>query len=159
MKFKTRNLRSLAEMVIGDAPHFTYRSSSRITEFFEECDLEFAHDGSTRWAWTSDRLAELLEESSSGPYALPARFVTVFRVLMQKSDADVNDPGRSLALEALNGALGREGFEAFYDESDFLHIRHIGTRTLSEVSSPHRPFTPAESARRAQLSERSATPG
>ncbi len=62
MKFKARNLRALAEMVIGDAKYFPYRTSSRITEFFEECNLNFVHNGTTRWAWTSERLGELLEE-------------------------------------------------------------------------------------------------
>ncbi len=61
-KFKQRNLRAIAECVIGDNQAFPYRSSSRITQFFEECDLDFVHDGSTRWAWTTDRLAELLAE-------------------------------------------------------------------------------------------------
>jgi hypothetical protein len=53
MKFKSRNLREIAEMVIGDVPYFPYRSSSYITRFFEECDLEFVHDGSTRWAYST----------------------------------------------------------------------------------------------------------
>ena len=57
MRFRKRNLRTIAEMVIGDANHFPYRSSSYITQFFEECDLDFVHDGSTRWAYTADRLA------------------------------------------------------------------------------------------------------
>lgn len=48
MKFKDGNVREIAEMVIGDAEYFPYRSSSYITRFFEECDLEFRHDGSTR---------------------------------------------------------------------------------------------------------------
>ena len=58
MKFKNRNLRELAEMIIGDTDHFHYRSSSYITRFFEECDLDFVHDGSTRWSWTSSKLEE-----------------------------------------------------------------------------------------------------
>ncbi|MFO1145848.1 MAG: hypothetical protein U1E33_04520, partial [Rhodospirillales bacterium] len=68
-------------MVIGDADYFPYRSSSYITRFFEECDLDFVHDGSTRWSWTAARLAELLEEPQPQPNALPQRFVHVLRVL------------------------------------------------------------------------------
>src|SRR5688572_32063548 len=122
MKFKSRNRREIAEMVIGDNPNFQYRSSSYITRFFEECDLDFVHDGSTRWAWTSDRLAELLSEPQPAAYMLPDRFVHVLRVLMHKSDAPDNDPGRTLALESLNKPLGREGYEAFYGEDDMLYI-------------------------------------
>lgn len=109
MKFKPRNLREIAEMVIGDKEYFPYRSSSYITRFFEECDLEFSHDGSTRWSWTAARLAELLNEPQPGAHLLPDRFVHVLRVLMHKSDALDNDPDRSLALTALNKPLSREG--------------------------------------------------
>lgn len=151
MKFRNRNLRAIAEMVIGDAPHFPYRPSSYITQFFEECDLDFAHDGSTRWSWTVDRLAELLEEPQPQANALPERFVHVLRVLMQKSDAEDDDPQRTLALESLNKPLEREGFEAFYGEDNQLYIRHIGSKTLSIAPNPHRPFTPNEIKRREQL--------
>lgn len=41
MKFKSRNLRAIAECIIGDNKSFKYRSSTYITEFFEECDLPF----------------------------------------------------------------------------------------------------------------------
>lgn len=151
MKFKNRNLRAIAEMIIGDVEHFHYRSSSYITQFFEECDLDFAHDGSTRWSWTADRISELLEEPQPKAHALPDRFVNVLRILMHKADAEDSDPDRSLALEALNKPLAREGFEAFYGEDDLLYIRHIGTKTLSTVTNPHRPFTPNEIKRREQL--------
>lgn len=152
MRFKSRNLRALAEMVIGDNNKFQYRSSSYITQFFQECDLEFIHDGSTRWAWTVDRLVELLSEPSESPNALPPRFVHVLRVLMQKADAADNDPDRAIAMTELNKPLSREGFEAFYGEDDLLHIRHIGTQTLSVAISPHRPFTPDEMRKRETLS-------
>jgi hypothetical protein len=151
MKFKHRNLRAIAEMIIGDAKHFQYRSSSYITRFFEECDLDFVHDGSTRWAWTVDKLSELLEEPPPMAHALPERFVNVLRVLMHEADAEEHDPDRALALDALNKPLAREGYEAFYGEDTLLYIRHIGTKTLSTVANPHRPFTPNEIKRRDQL--------
>lgn len=153
MKFKPRNLRSIAEMVIGDADYFPYRSSSYITQFFEECGLDFIHDGSTRWRWTSERLAELLAEPQPGPTALPERFVHVLRVLMHKSDAVDEDPTRDFALEALNGPLSREGYEAFFGHDNILYIRHVGTQTISFAANPHRPFTPKEMERRELLAK------
>lgn len=45
MQFKPRNLRAIANMVIGYVPHFERRSSYYITEFMQECDLDDAHDG------------------------------------------------------------------------------------------------------------------
>lgn len=151
MKFKSRNLREIAEMIIGDVDHFHYRSSSYITQFFEECDLNFVHDGSTRWIWTSERLSELLSEPQSAAYALPERFVHVLRVLMHKSDAEDNDTDRALALETLNKPLSREGYEAFYGDDNLLYVRHVGTKIVSTAASPHRPLTPTELERRERL--------
>lgn len=151
MKFKNRNIRAIAEAVIGDVEFFPYRSSSYITQFFEECDLDYIHDGSTRWAWTADRLSELLQEPQSAANALPDRFVHVLRVLMHKSDAKSNDPDRSQALDILNKPLSREGYEAFYGDDGLLYVRHIGTKTISAPVNPHRPFTPKEIERREQL--------
>ena len=152
MKFKNRNLRALAEMIIGDNDKFPYRSSSYITQFFEECDLDFVHDGSTRWAWTTERLAELLSELQDAPNTLPPRFVHVLRVLMQKADAADDDPDRLRGLAELNKPLSCEGFEAFYGDDSLLYVRHIGTQTLSIAISPHRPFTPDEMRKREELS-------
>ncbi|HDU4003329.1 TPA: hypothetical protein RFM95_005105, partial [Klebsiella pneumoniae] len=118
MKFKDRNLRALAECIIGDNKAFLYRSSSRITEFFQDCDMEVVHDGSTRWAWTAMRLEELLNEPQPKAHSLPERFVHVLRCLMLKEDAMDDDPGRLKALEELNKPLLREGYEAFYGEDN-----------------------------------------
>ena len=66
MEFKQRTLNEIADMICGNSPtdgkpnHFRYRSSSYLTEFFEGCNLEYTHDGSTRWGWVSDRLGEVL---------------------------------------------------------------------------------------------------
>ncbi len=151
MQFKPRNIRAIAEMVIGNADHFPYRSSSFITEFFQECDLEFVHDGSTRWAWAASRLEELLAEPQPVAHALPERFMTVLRTLMLKSDATDEDLGRVNALAALNVPLMREGFEAYYGDDHHLYVRHIASRTVSSAVSPNRPLTPAEVKRRDQL--------
>jgi hypothetical protein len=51
----------LAEMICGDAPFdfFPYRSSSSLTRFFVDLDMEYVHDGSTRRHWVNDVLKEL----------------------------------------------------------------------------------------------------
>lgn len=154
IKFKPRNTRALAEMVVGDGDgpkYFKYRSSSRITEFFQDCDLDFVHDGTTRWSWAASRLEELLAEPQPNPNALPDRFVNLLRVLMDKTDAQENDPNRELALSSLNKPLLHEGYEAFYDEENQLHIRHVKTKSVSYVNSPHRPLTQKEIERKEML--------
>ncbi|WP_271909873.1 hypothetical protein [Vreelandella alkaliphila] len=148
MKFKSRNLREIAELVVGDKEFFPYRSSFYINQFFEECDLDFVHDGSTRRNWAAERLEELLQEPQPVAHALPERFVHVLRVLMHKSDAEPDDSDRSKALKELNKPMLREGYEAFYGEDDLLYIRHVGTKTISLATNPHRPFTPKEIEKR-----------
>lgn len=113
--------------------------------------MEVIHDGSTRWAWTAQRLEELLNEPQPKAYALPERFVHVLRTLMLKEDAMDDDSGRSKALEELNKPLMREGYESFYGDDNLLYIRHIGTKTVSVSNNPHRPLTPHEIKRRTLL--------
>lgn len=148
MKFKSRNLKEIAECIIGDKEHFPYRSSSYITEFFEECDLPFKHDGTTRWSWTSERLQELLELPCP-TNSLPDKFVHVLRVLMHKSDATERDPYRVNALSQLNQPLSREGFEAFYGSDNNLYIRNLKTNNFIKPNeNPHRPFSEEELKKR-----------
>lgn len=151
MKFKQRTLRALAEMVCGNAPEFVYRSSSRITEFFADCDLDFVHDGSTRWHWTAERLDELLNEPSPQPHALPAGFVRVIRAALDQAEAAADDPGRIKALAAVNLQLTREGYEAYFDGHGIAHLRHIKTDIISETANPHRPLTRPEQEKRERL--------
>ncbi len=57
----------LAEMICGNEtyPHFPYRSSSQLTKFFIDLDLDFVHDGSTRHFWVQEALNKLNEQSSA----------------------------------------------------------------------------------------------
>lgn len=152
MQFKSRNMKLIAECVIGDAKYFPYRSSMYISHFFEDCDLPFRHDGSTRWSWTSDRLSELLLEPTPQPNMLPSKFAHLLRILLDRAEAMDDDSDRSLALAELNVPLKKEGFEAYFDEGGTAQFRHIATKKISEVANPHRPFTPEETRRREQLS-------
>ena len=158
MRFNKRSLREIAEMVVGDVVgdvrYFPYRSSSEITQFFEYCDLDFVHDGSTRRHWAYNRLVELIEEPQEKPNALPNNFMNVLRILMDKADEMEGDKDRKKALELLNISLQREGYEAFYGDDQKFYIRHTGTNTISNTKdSPHRPLTPREIQRKEQLNK------
>jgi hypothetical protein len=151
IKWKNRNLRALADIICGNVENFQYRSSSYLTEFFEDCDLEYAHDGSTRWAWVAERLEEVLAQPHSGPSVLPDAFVRIIRRVLDRGEAQDGDEDRSRALAALNVVIAREGWEGFYDEHGLAQLRHIATNTVAQIANPHRPLTPAESERKAQL--------
>lgn len=151
MKWRDRNLEALANIVIGDVDHFEYRSSSYITRFFADCDLDYRHDGSTRRVWVAERLKEVLSMPHPRPSVPPDAFVRVIRRVLEKDEAQEGDESRDKALAALNAVMAREGWEAFYDEHGTGQLRHIATNTVAEVANPHRPLTPSELERKDQL--------
>ncbi len=154
MKWRKRTLDDIAEMICGgvDSP-FRYRSSSYITRFFQDADLPYAHDGSTRSWWVSNTLEKVLAEPHPNPATPPAALSRVIRVLMDLGDATPSDPERKMAMTMLNNALQREGFEAFYANNKQCYLRHLGTGTVADMmANLHRPFTQAEIEKRDLLS-------
>lgn len=156
MQFKQRSLDQLADMICGnfekEKTRFVYRSSSYMTKFFQDCDTDYRHDGSTRAAWVGDTLKEILAGSQPAPNVPPDAFSRVIQTLMDPSDAINEGPERTDALAHLNITLAREGFEAFYAEDKKCYLRHIATNTVATAAaSPHRPFSAAEIKRREQL--------
>lgn len=151
MNWKPRNLREFARMVVGDADYFHYRSSKYITEFFEDCELEYVHQGETRPAWAAERLEEVLSMPHPSASVMPDPFLRIIRRVLDKGEAQDGDGDRSKALAALNIVLAREGWAVFYDDDGIAQIRHIATNTIAQMANPHRPFTPSEIERRGQL--------
>ncbi|MGC1885982.1 MAG: hypothetical protein WA709_07790, partial [Stellaceae bacterium] len=96
--FRDRSLRELADMICGNfdsaKSFFRYRSSSYLTEFFQDCDTDYLHDGTTRWYWVSERLREILAGPHPQLHALPITFSRVIRTLMDPNDATNEGPDR-----------------------------------------------------------------
>ncbi|MDF0515838.1 hypothetical protein P0R31_01120 [Bradyrhizobium yuanmingense] len=156
MEFKQRTLMQIADMICGnfndEESFFEYRSSSRLTEFFYDCDTDYAHDGSTRNYWVAQTLKDILAGPQPSPNFPPEIFCRVIRVLMDQSNAKNEGADRPGALSMLNTALSRERFEAFYSEDKQCYLRNIATGAIATPSpNPHRPFTAAELRRREQL--------
>jgi hypothetical protein len=156
--FRRRTLMDIADMICGNFPadssQFRYRSSSFLTEFFSDIGTHYVHDGSTRQYWVADTLAAILEEPASGQNMLPDAFARAIDLLMDPGDAVNEGTERPGALEKLNVALRREGFEAFYAPDGHCYLRHLGTNTiLAPGPNPHRPFSEAEMERRRRLEE------
>ncbi len=127
--FRKKTVNEVADMICGNEhDHFTYRSSSYLSEFFEDCDMEqYVHDGSTRKWWVANVLSEILKEPSDNP-ALPGTgFQTVIQILMDRADHTEADPEREAALAELNMTLAREGLKAFYAEDNRCYIRNTKT--------------------------------
>jgi hypothetical protein len=156
MEFKRRTLNQIADMICGNFPDdesfFRYRSSSYLTEFFEDIETNYEHDGSTRQWWVAATLADILTEPQAGPDTPPDTFVRVIQRLMDQEDAKHEGPDRPGALALLNASLAREGFEAFYADDRRCYLRHMATnRIVMPGPNPHRPFSAAELERRDQL--------
>ena len=156
MEFKERTLKQIAEMICGnfekEESFFRYRSSSYLTEFFQDCDTDYMHDGSTRNYWVAETLRKILAEPQPNANTPPETFSRVIRTLMDQGDAVNEAAEREGALALLNAALAREGFEAFYALDKQCHLRHLATNTVAMASpNPHRPFSASELKRREQL--------
>lgn len=153
MKWRYRTLEDIADLICGNGPpeevFFPYRSSSNLTRFFRDADTDYRHDGSTRDWWVANTLAEILEEPHLNAQTPPDTFCRVIRVLMDRADARNEGAERKGALKALNVALAREGFQAFYGMDKQCYLRHIGTNTIvGAITNPRRPFSKAEIDRR-----------
>ena len=163
MRFRRRNSEALAELICGNVgsyepspgnepKYFPYRSSSYITEFFQELDTDWVHDGSTRHRWVADVIDNMLNEPHDGPSHPPEGFCRLIDHLMSPGDAKNEGPDRSNALRQLNEVLTREGFEAFYGDDRHCYLRHVGTNTVTVLqANPHRPLTAVEVQRRNDL--------
>ncbi|MCM0594062.1 MAG: hypothetical protein KA716_29320 [Gloeotrichia echinulata DEX184] len=129
MKFKQRTLDRIADMICGNSESkseesfFPYKSSSYITKFFQDCDTEYKHDGSTRKVWVSSVLKEILTEPQQNANTPPETFLRVIRNLMEQGNACNEDSNRIGALALLNSELDREGFEAFYADDKQCYLR------------------------------------
>jgi hypothetical protein len=148
MEWKQRNLRDLGRIVCGDADHFHYRSSKYITQFFEDCDLNFVHRGETRSDWCADRVKDTLALPQTSSAKPPDAFLRIIRRVLERAEAQEGDNDRLKALTALNMVLAREGWESFYDKNGIGQLKHLPTNTVVEMANPHRPLTPAELERK-----------
>jgi len=146
----------VADMICGnfkdEESYFEYRSSSYLTEFFADCGTDYRHNGSTRNHWVAETLKEILTEPQPAPNVPPDTFGRVIKTLMDQTNAKNEGADRPNALAMLNGALAREGFEAFYADDRQCYLRHVATNTIAAPGpNPHRPFSAAELKRREQL--------
>ena len=127
--FRKRTIHEIADMICGnESDFFQYRSSSSLTQFFEECDMDnYVHDGSTRKWWVSNAIDEILSQSTDNPTLPSNGFQTVIQVLMDRADQAEKDLMREHAISELNATLAREGLEAFYAQDNRCYIRNTNT--------------------------------
>ena len=140
MTLRRRTLNEIADMICGNFEetenYFVYRSSSHLTEFFRDCNLEYVHDGSTRKWWVVDMLEKTLSNPSSHPNLPSDDFVLIIQSLMDRADATNEGKDRPEALSVLNSSLARDGFSAYYDNDGVCQLRNLKARATSSFIRP-----------------------
>lgn len=108
MKIGAAGLMKLAEMICGNSPFdfFPYRSSSYLTRFFIDIDLDYVHNGSTRHTWVSDVLKELNAKTSKQDNLPSTKLIKVIEYLLHPDHFLFNEKlDRGKAIEAVKSCL------------------------------------------------------
>lgn len=108
MEIGAAGLMKIAEMICGDSPFdfFPYRSSSNLTRFFIDLDLDYVHDGSTRRHWVNDALKELSAKKQPAPNLPSPEIVKVIEYLLHPDHFLFDEKvDREKALKAVQTCL------------------------------------------------------
>lgn len=108
MKLSRPVLSRISEMICGNEgfDHFPYRSSSKLTKFFFDLDLDYVHDGSTRALWVQEVLNSI-NEIEGDNQTLPNRELVKVITSIANPDYFLFDEtlSHSKAIEDLNKVL------------------------------------------------------
>jgi hypothetical protein len=151
MKLSRPAILKLSEMICGnDAfPHFPYRSSSQLTKFFIDLDLDYVHDGTTRHTWVQETLNELNDKEGEESKILGR---DISRVIESLVDPDFFLFDESLdhkkAIDNVNKAMKSSGFTLKTQSNgqsriSFLNSEYISTEIKETDSVKHIIFTPS----------------
>lgn len=151
MKLGTPAIMKLSEMICGNESfnHFPYRSSSQLTKFFIDNDLDFVHDGSTRHLWVQDVLNKLNVESTENEN-LPNRDLIKVITALVNPDYFLFDEklDHKKAVEDVNKALKSSKF-ILKEKSDGQYLmkkimREFISTEISEIEAIKQiTFTPS----------------
>ena len=90
---------------------------NKLTDFFSNCNLPYAHNGSTRVYWVRNVLNELNEGLSTNIQLPTDGLIKVVQELLEPADFAESDPDRVGALKDINRSFEREGLEVYKDGS------------------------------------------
>ncbi len=151
MKLGKPAIRRLSEMICGNESfdHFPYRTSSQLTKFFFDIDLDYGHDGTTRAVWVESVLLELNDKSSETDKFPSVELCKVIEYLINPDHflMDVKYD-HSKAIEDLNKALKSSGLilQTDWDGQSkvaLLNGEFISTAVKNTGSVKHITFSPS----------------
>jgi len=123
MRFGKATIGNIARMICGDSPleYFPYRSSSRLTAFFEGLNMDYEHDGSTRYYWVKSVLEELNQKLSTDESKPSDEIIKVIEYLLSPDFfIEKTNEDRNKAINKVNEILGQ--YELEVTENPNTHI-------------------------------------
>ncbi len=143
MKLTSRTLSILSEMICGQSgsgtsyswKNFPYRSSSHLTRFFRNCEIDSIHDGSVRDSWVFGVVQRLNDEPASVASLPPDSLMRVICEILDTAYFENTQLDRFAALQDLNSAIGRDNLEAYIDGSGRCQLRSLNSQANSAMSN------------------------
>ena len=153
MQLSNRTIESLAKLICGDEEGlFKYRSSSKLTQFFHNCDLNYAHDGSTRYYWVENVLNEINKLPSNLSQLPNQKMIHIIQELLDINEYDGNKEIQLEAFRLLNSQISREGLEVLFDLNNEIIVRNVKTNIVSRpIKFINRSFTQDEIIKRTEI--------
>ncbi len=106
-------------MVCGDKPYkkiFPYRSSPKLTLFFENLNLEYMHDGSNRMQWVYSVLEDLNERPSEHDDSPSPELVKVIKALVDPNYYCDSYSNLDKAKKQLKTLLNNNSIAVLFDD-------------------------------------------
>lgn len=133
IQLRPATLNQLSRLICGDDYYyFLYRSSSKLTDFFQEIGLEYVHDGTTRRYWVKNILTDINGTSEIG---------NVIKNLVDVSNfMQFDNPYEyhNLAIERVNAILKSENIEVNKDEkTDVVTLSYEINNFISTSIDPN----------------------
>lgn len=152
MKLRSSTLSNLAKFICGDnlVGIFPYRSSSYLTSFFESIDLDYTHDGSTRYYWVKSVLEELNNNPSENENIPSPEIIKVIEHLLHPDYyVDLSKESKESAINQVNNILKSYELEVIENHKTGLVKLNINTgnfisSSISEFNAEKKiTFTPS----------------
>jgi hypothetical protein len=159
MKISPKSLGKLAEMICGDKegasrqPSFPYRSSFFLTRFFQDINLPYSHDGTTRKYWVEEVLKKEASTAATNPALPPDSIIIIVQALLDARTFEEEKLDAAKALEDMNAVLKWDGLRVFIDATGVPQFEAIsgGARSTISVAAHHKAWTEEEKRLRGEF--------
>ena len=125
-KLKGITITQLSRMICGDDfDYLPYRSSSQLTDFFQEIGFDYTHDGTTRRYWVSYVLTKLNEETDPDSGFPDSEISAVIEHLLHYIHfRNLIEPEKqqNLAIEQVNKLLSSEDLFVEKEETGLVKL-------------------------------------